>query len=78
MRLLALSLKDRGDGLELSVTYSYQGKLPDKKRRRAFAREALAAATKALDEGREVDAGFAEDGQRRLRRDQWIVDKGTP
>ena len=75
MRLLALNLKDRGDGLELSVTYSYGGKLPDKKQRRASAREALRTTLRALEEGREVEAGFAEDGKRRLRRDQWIVDK---
>jgi hypothetical protein len=75
MRLLALNVKDRGDGLEVSVAFTYEGKLPDKRRRREFAADALRRALGALEKDEAVEVGFAEDGKRRLRREQWILDK---
>ncbi len=76
MRLHAVTLKDRGDALEVSVDFSYSGKLPGKKARRALAASALRRASAAVERGEEVDVGFAEDSKRRLRRDVYQVEKG--
>lgn len=75
VKLLALSMKDRGDGLEVNVDFTYEGKLPDKRKRREFAAGALRRALAALEGGGAVEVGFAEDSKRRVRREQWQVDK---
>lgn len=75
MKLLALNAKDRGDGLEVAVTFTYEGKLPNKTKRREFAAGALRRALGALERDEAVEVGFAEDSNRRLRREQWIVEK---
>lgn len=72
MRLLALNVKDRGDGLEVAVSFAYDGKLLNKTKRREFARGAQDGVG-ALDHVEAVEIGFAEDGRRRVRREQWLV-----
>ncbi len=66
-----LTVTDRGDGLELALSYSYTGKLPRAPVRREAVREMLQRALVALDRG-VAEGGFAEDGQRKTRRDVWI------
>jgi len=70
VRLLALNVKDRGDGPEVAVTFSYEGKLPNKTKRCGFAVGALRRALGALEGDGAVEIGFAEDGKRRVRREQ--------
>ncbi len=57
------------------MDFSYEGKLPGKKQRRALAADALRKALSAVERGEEVDVGFAEDSKRRLRRDVYQVEK---
>ncbi len=66
-----LTVTDRGDGLELVLSYSYTGKLPKAPVRREAVREMLQRAMGAVEDGVE-EGGFAEDGQRKSRRDVWI------
>ena len=66
-----LTITDREDGLELALSYFYTGKLPRAPVRREAVREMLERALMALDRG-VSEGGFAEDGQRKTRRDVWI------
>ena len=71
---------DRGDGLEISLTYSYAGKLPKAPQRRKVVRELLQRAVRALDsKAGVVEGGFAEDSsaKKKTRRDVWIGETGT-
>jgi hypothetical protein len=71
--LLSLTMKNRGDGMELAVTYSYSGKLPDKRKRRKIAADALRCALEAVEKNTQTDIGFAEDDRSRIRRDHYLT-----
>jgi hypothetical protein len=59
--------------LEVAVTFAYDGKLPNKAKRREFAVGALRMTLGVLDQDEAVEIGFAEDGGRKVRREQWLV-----
>lgn len=75
MKLLSLTAKDRGDGLEIAVTYVHEGKLPNKAARRKFLLEALGKACEQVEKGEAVDVGFAEDDRQKMRRDHYLIPK---
>lgn len=75
---LAVSVtRTRGeaDGLRITLRYSYEGKLPPRKKRVAMAKTVLDETLERLEElGSEVnDVGFREDAVKRVRTDQWEV-----
>ncbi len=71
-----LTITDRGDGLELALSYSYTGKPPRAPVRREAVREMLQRAIEALDRG-VAEGGFAANDRERTRKDVWTEEIGT-
>lgn len=60
----------RGDVLEVTLRYSYEGKPPSSKRRAEMAKALLVEALARPENGKPVDLGFSENAIKRVRTDR--------
>ena len=73
-KVLALSVTRTSEGgLIIAVRYSYEGRVPSRKKRTEMAKAMLREAVDRLQDGSAVDVGFSEDSQRRVRTDRMEV-----
>lgn len=68
-----LTITEHRDGIQASLTYSYEGKLPRSPERKKAMAAMVRRVLESLETGKVEEIGFAENGKRLTRRDDMLV-----